>query len=132
MNRKNILLLFCALVLMSAQYSYGRQSPQKDGASKVITGTITDSKTNEPLAGVTLMFKSERSRGTMTDGEGRFSLAVPNNGTTLVVSYTGYSDQEIVITSSTTNLSLGLKRTNTSNLDEVVVVGYGTQRKGDV
>jgi outer membrane receptor for Fe3+-dicitrate len=84
--------------------------------------------TGDALPGVTVSDKAI-SVGTQTDVDGKYSLSVPKNST-LVFSYTGYAKQEVFIVDQTiVNISLS---SESSELDEVVVVGYGSQRKIDV
>jgi len=93
-----------------------------------VTGVITD-KEFEPLAGVNVRVKGTYT-GTITDVSGRYSVEVPNAGSILVFSYIGYSEQEITVGSKTIiNVLLG---EDIKLLEEVVVVGYGVQRKSDV
>ena len=83
----------------------------------------------EGLPGVTVVLKGTTT-GTSTDVNGNFTLSVPQAGGTLVFSYIGYTTQEVAI-GNQTNFNVTL-RTDTKALQEVVVVGYGTQRKSDV
>lgn len=78
------------------------------------------------MAGVSILLK-ETSIGTVTDAAGKFSLTVPDAGGVLVISNSGYSTQEVAI-GNQQSLNLELVRTSL-NLDEVVVIGYGTQKK---
>ena len=91
---------------------------------KTITGTIVD-PSGMPVIGANVMVKGT-TNGTITDMDGKFSLEVPKESM-LVVSYIGYANQEIKI-SNQTNLSIALKE-DAEALDELVVVGYGTQKK---
>lgn len=91
---------------------------------KTITGTIVD-PSGMPVIGANVMVKGT-TNGTITDMEGKFSLEVAS-GATLVVSYVGYSNQEIKI-GNQTKLSIVLKE-DSEALDELVVVGFGTQKK---
>ncbi|MFB6340823.1 SusC/RagA family TonB-linked outer membrane protein [Saccharicrinis sp. FJH62] len=93
-----------------------------------ISGTVVD-ETNEPIPGVTLIVKGT-SVGTVTDINGNFSIEVPVDGI-LLVSSVGFGAQEIPISANETNLTIVLKE-ETSNLEEVVVVGYGVQKKETV
>jgi TonB-linked SusC/RagA family outer membrane protein len=89
-----------------------------------ITGTVLDEK-GQPLVGASVRIKGSKS-GVSTDDKGSFTLEVPDN-TTLVISYLGYEDKEIAATSaSPLSISLSLAK---NSLNEVVVVGYGTQKK---
>ena len=89
-----------------------------------VQGMVTDGN-NVPLLGVNVLVKNA-SRGTTTDFDGNYSINVAANDT-LVFSYVGYIKKEFAITSSQ-NLNVVLEADN-NNLDEVVVVGYGTQKK---
>lgn len=90
---------------------------------------VVRSETNEGLPGVSVVLKGTTS-GTVTDVDGRFSLTVPAGTGTLVFSYIGYTRQEVAINNrSTLDVSLV---PDTRALDEVVVVGYGTQKKSEV
>ena len=89
-----------------------------------VQGTVTD-ENNMPLLGVNVLIKNE-SRGTTTDFDGNYSIEVAPNDT-LVFSYVGYLNKEFVITNPQT-LDVVLEADNNS-LEEVVVVGYGTQKK---
>ncbi len=92
-----------------------------------IRGKVTDS-TGKGLVGVSITVK-ETNIGTSTDARGTFSITVPENGT-LVFSYVGYAKQEISVNGrSEINVVMG---ESFSSLDQVVVVGYGTQRKSSV
>lgn len=93
-----------------------------------VTGTITDSK-GEPLPGVTVKVQGETT-GVSTSISGQYSIDVPNSKAVLTFIYIGFeTKQEVVGTRSTINITLG---ETMSNLEEVIVVGYGTQKKRDV
>src|SRR5690606_28754009 len=90
-----------------------------------ITGTITD-EDEMPLIGVNIQVKGS-NQGTASDLDGRFSLTGVDENAILVVSYIGYQTQEIAV-SGQTNFTITL-RSDAQLLDELVVVGYGTQKK---
>lgn len=94
--------------------------PQKE-----ITGTVKDSATGRPLAGVTVKVKG-KNIGTVTDGQGSFSLRVPDNAV-LEISYLGYTSKSISVNGNT-SFSISLSPAATA-LNQLVVVGYGTQRR---
>lgn len=94
---------------------------------KKITGVIKDA-TGEPIIGANVIVKGTTT-GTMSDIDGQFSLDVPDGGI-LSISYIGYVAQEIPIKNQT-SLNILLKE-DSEMLDEVVVVGYGVQKKSDV
>jgi TonB-linked SusC/RagA family outer membrane protein len=92
-----------------------------------LKGKVTDATTGEALIGVSISVKGTEN-GTQTDVNGAFSLAAPSNGT-LVFSYLGYATQEVAVNGQNTiNVKLLAK---SNELLQVVVIGYGTQRKID-
>jgi iron complex outermembrane receptor protein len=96
-------------------------------AQKTVSGTVTDAANNEPLIGANVLVKGT-GEGTITDIDGSYSLRV-REGSTLVFSYAGYTDQEVVVgAGNVINVALAAGKL----LDEVVVVGYGTQRTKEV
>jgi TonB-dependent starch-binding outer membrane protein SusC len=97
-----------------------------------ITGVITDAETKQPLVGVSVANLSTNGQkfGTVTDLSGKFSIDVAGANSTLVITYIGYEKQEIKPGTSTF-LSIELKPVTTS-LNEVVVIGYGKTRRGDL
>ena len=90
-----------------------------------IKGTISD-RNGTPLPGVSVIQKGT-SHGTTTNFDGEFALSNINMGETLVFSYIGFSTKEIVVTNFE-QLNVVLDE-DTQNLEEVVVVGYGVQKK---
>jgi TonB-dependent starch-binding outer membrane protein SusC len=96
---------------------------------KVVTGKVTDSKDGSPIVGASVQPKGSK-KGTSTGADGSFSISVTNDVTTLVISSVGFGRQEVDITGkSSVDVSLVAAQ---SNLNEVVVVGYGTSRKKDL
>lgn len=118
MKLKNILSLCLSLFLLTNVFSQ---------AIEKITGTVTDTK-GEPLVGVSILSKSI-NKGTISDANGGFSLEV-TSGSILVVSYIGYLTQNIPIHNQS-KLSVVMEE-ETAALKEVVVVGYGTQKKANL
>lgn len=98
-----------------------------DQQVKKIKGSVKDTN-GEPLIGVSIMVKGATT-GTITDMDGQFTLSAPENAT-LVFSYIGYSSLEVKI-AGRTNLDIVL-REDTQALDEVIVVGYGVQKKANL
>ncbi len=94
--------------------------------NKLVVGKVVDSS-NEPIIGASVLEKGTTT-GTITNLDGIFELNVPL-GKTLIISYIGYQPQEVKVTG--TNLVVTLKE-DTKTLDEVVVVGYGVQKKSVV
>src|SRR5699024_7651813 len=93
-----------------------------------VTGIVTDQE-GEPLIGVNIQVKNS-SKGTATDFDGRFSLDDIDENAILVISYVGYQTREIPV-SGRSNLEI-VMTSDSQLLDEVVVVGYGTQKKSDL
>lgn len=93
-----------------------------------ITGTISDSN-GEPLPGANIVEKGT-SNGVVTDFDGNFSIDIADANATLVVSYIGFATKEVALNGQT-SLTVSLAE-DAAGLDEVVVVGYGTQRRKDV
>lgn len=94
-------------------------------AEITVNGTVLSSDTNEPLIGATVQVKGT-STGTATDFEGKFSLTVEDNAV-LVVSYTGYATLEVPVNGQTV-LTINMQP-DFAALEEVVVTGYGVQKK---
>lgn len=95
--------------------------------SLMVTGTVKDASDGSSLPGVTILVKNT-STGTTSDFDGKYSLSVAK-GSVLVFSFIGYEAVETVVADATTiNISL---KPATTNLDEIVVIGYGQVRKGD-
>lgn len=92
-----------------------------------VRGVVTDASTGEPLIGANVIEKGT-SNGTVTNTDGSFLLSVQDYRALLVISYIGYQTVEI---SASDNLNISLIE-DTELIDELVVIGYGTQRKGDV
>jgi len=93
-----------------------------------ISGVVVD-ETKTPVVGANVVEKGTVN-GTVTDIQGKFALEVSGPDAVLVVSFLGYTTQEIPV-GSNTNFKISLEE-NVSLLDEVVVIGYGTQKKADV
>lgn len=92
-----------------------------------VSGTVVD-ETGTPLPGVTILLKGT-TRGTTTDLDGKYSISAPANGV-LVFSFIGYNNVEETV-GSRSKIDLALTP-DVSNLDEVIVVGYGTQKKSQL
>jgi len=96
--------------------------------TKTVTGTVTDAA-GSPLANVSVQVKGSTT-GTVTGTDGSFTLTVPDNTRTLVLSSVGFLSQEVsVANSSTVNISL---KAGDQSMEEVVVVAYGTQKRESI
>ncbi|MDD3078746.1 MAG: TonB-dependent receptor [Paludibacter sp.] len=94
-----------------------------------IQGVITDKSNGEALIGATVLEKGTNN-GTITNIDGQFSISV-SKGATLVISYVGYTTKEMVISKSDNSFKVSLEQ-DSENLEEVIVVGYGTQKAKDM
>jgi len=94
-------------------------------ADIAITGTITDQLTGQPLESVSINVKGT-TKGTVTDRNGAFKLSVENSDAVLLISLVGYQTKEVKV-GGMVNFQIGLS-SNTQALNEVVVIGYGTQK----
>jgi uncharacterized membrane protein len=120
MKRNNISKIIMSLVLVILCFAVQAQV--------MIKGVVTDTK-NEPLVGVSIIIKGTTT-GTVTNQNGEFSLNIPDNARKEIeVRYIGFETQTIAIGKST-QLNIVIKET-AQEIDEVVVVGYGTMRKSD-
>lgn len=117
MKRKALLLILC---LFSINYVFSQDVN--------VTGKVTDATTGETLIGVSVSLKNA-SGGTQTNVDGNYALKAPSNGI-LVFTYIGFVTKEVLINGANT-INVQLTASNQS-LSEVVVIGYGTQKKIDV
>ena len=109
--------------------NYNTPPPRYDLAnnslSNTVSGIVTEKTAGTPLPGVSVNIKGT-SIGAITDVNGRYSLTIPAGGGELVFSYIGYLPKTLSINNSIVNVAL---EEDTQQLEEVVVVGYGTQRR---
>jgi TonB-linked SusC/RagA family outer membrane protein len=116
---KKKFLFFIIVVISSLQYV---------NAQKQFTGTVIDANTNKPLVGASVVLQGT-SNGTNTNTEGKFNLTIPVSIKAIVVSYVGYVAQTISIDGID---QINVLLSELKELDEVVVVGYTSQRKQDL
>ncbi len=94
-----------------------------------VTGTVTDASTGTPMPGVNVIIKGT-VQGALTGPDGKYSLAVPDPNAVLIFSFIGYNTLEQPVAGRTTiNVALA---SATTELEEVIVTGYGTQKKSDL
>ena len=118
--RKSISTLMAFLLLLCANMAFGQGG--------TVTGTVTDMG-NDPLIGVNVLVKGT-TNGTITNIDGQFSLQGVSPQSVLVISYIGFLSQEITVGNQRTiNAKL---REDAQNLEEVIVVGYGTRKAGEL
>lgn len=106
----------------------GEISDRMFASDYILKGIVKDDK-GGPLPGASVMLKGTKI-GTITSTDGSFSLKIASTSAVLVVSYTGYETKEIVV-GNNTNIEVTLKA-NDKNLDEIIVVGYGSMKKSDL
>jgi TonB-linked SusC/RagA family outer membrane protein len=117
--RKLLLLLMCVSISASQLFAQ----------AKVVKGKVTDEKDGSPLNGVSVVVKGTNF-GTTTDKDGSFSLTLPSGAKTLVISSINFTSQEVSIGNQSI-FSIALV-SEEKTISEVVVIGYGTQRKKDL
>lgn len=118
---KQKLTLLCGIFVLSSMFNYiFAQNAQ-------VTGKVTQKSNNQPLASVSVGLKNGTA-ATVTDDNGNYSISIPKEGATLVVSYVGLATMERKVTGGGV-VNFSLEQNDTKNdLDEVVVIGYGTQK----
>jgi TonB-linked SusC/RagA family outer membrane protein len=129
-------LLGCAVVSVMGLGAVAHGAPLSSSVfikgttiDKAVTGQVLSADDNTPIPGVSVVLKGSRT-GTNTDAEGKFKIDVPDNGTVLVFSSVGFVTQEISVGAQSV-ISVTLA-SDMKNLSEVVVVGYGTQKKSQL
>ena len=130
LNLRKSVLLVGALASLGLSYTTEALATSPNFAvnsvqqSKKVTGNVSDAE--GPIIGASVVEKGNAGNGTVTDLDGNFSLNVMP-GATIVITYIGYQKQEIVV-GNQSNFNVTMK-TDDKTLDEVVVVGYGVQKK---
>ena len=119
---KRIFLLITLLSLIA-------QGISAQNGNVSVTGRVTSAIDSEPLIGVTVSVKGNSTQGTVTDIDGKFKLSVASDAV-LSVSYIGYKTKEVSVNGHT-NIDIVLNE-DSELLEEVVVVGYGTQKKANL
>lgn len=104
-------------------------SPTGKPADVVVKGKVTDSEKGEPIPGASIVLKGAQ-KGANTDASGTYSIAVPDRAAVLVFSFVGFESQEVTVDNQT-QVNVVLKP-DMKELNEVVVVGFGTQKKATV
>lgn len=117
--KKLLLVLFLFVFTLGAVYAQTVQ----------VKGLVISGSDMEPLPGVNVVVKGNTSIGTITDVDGNFSLSVPSDAV-LSVTYIGFKSQDVLVKGQRTLKIVLLE--DTEALDEVVVVGYGVQKKANL
>lgn len=113
--KRYILTLICAVIGYTAALAF------------TVKGVVTE-PSGEPAIGATVVEKGEPTNGTATNLDGEFTINVKSAKSTLVVSYIGFEQQDVPV-DGRSDIKVELKSTGGLNLDEVVIVGYGVQKK---
>jgi TonB-linked SusC/RagA family outer membrane protein len=122
------ILLFCGLVFPA--YSLTAENPSGADQQQIrVSGTVTDASTSEAMPGVNIQVKGT-SIGAISDGNGKYTLSTTDRNATIVFSFIGYVAQEVPLAGKNV-IDVALKPEITG-LEEVVVVGYGTQKRANV
>lgn len=117
---KNYLVSFILILLIA-----GNANAQ----NLTVSGTITEIKTGDPLPGVNVTLQGT-TVGTVTNLEGKYTIEVPNANAVLIFSFVGYLTENVEIAGRTT-IDIGLAE-DIMSLEELVVIGYGTQKRSDL
>lgn len=126
-----LMRLLCILFLFAGTYEVAHAS--SDSAMKIdqethVTGIVLDAA-NEPMIGVSVVVKGT-TNGTITDFDGKYSISVPGPKTVLVFSFVGYATKEVTVgAQKSINVTLA---EDTKLMDEVVVIGFQSQKKGNL
>src|ERR1700730_15377862 len=122
MQRKRLLVKLCCSFVLFLLFQSGHAQ------NRTITGIVTDEK-GRPVIGASVLPQGSRS-GVTTDQAGRFNLPISTSVKDILVSYVGYESQ-LVSVNNASAVNVSLQPTG-NNLDSVIVVGYGTQKRRDV
>ncbi len=123
---KNYLFLKNLLLAIALQALF---LPNVLAQGTAVKGVVLDASTQEPLIGVSVVDRDNKSNGVSTNIDGEFTINVPANGV-LTFSYIGYTPKQVNVNGQT-NLTVAME-SSMQNLEEVVVIGYGTQKKVDL
>src|SRR3954466_13203016 len=116
----NLLFAFCILAICTNGIAQNRK----------ISGKIISAKDNSPVAAATISVKG-KSQSVAANADGSFSLNVPAGQVTLLISSVGFAPKEFKVDAASSNIIITLNE-DFSQLSDVVVVGYGTQKKSDL
>ncbi|MFC7526785.1 SusC/RagA family TonB-linked outer membrane protein [Parapedobacter sp. GCM10030251] len=136
MKQIKSVFLSCWLMLLAVHSAAARGPAIADGArdfvaQATIRGKVVDGS-EQPLAGATVSVKGTDTR-VSTDEQGNFAIAIPTDGATLVISFLGFVTQEYPVQSDPgEEIIVSMQPEEANELDEIVVVGYGSQRKRDI
>ena len=116
---------FLCPLLLALVFLCQAQSP-----TRTITGTVKDAQ-GQPIPGASIVARGQKT-GIVSDAQGHFILSLPTSASSIVISYIGYVSQEISLRDGRSAIEVALQASKATDLDEVVVVGYGTQKRRDL
>jgi len=123
-------LLMGLLLTLCSFAGYGKGTPAKRFMSPPdIKGRVTDATSGKPLSGATIAVKNTK-KTTVSDADGNFSISGVDGKSVLIITYVGYTNQQVVVADKTF-IDIKLEAAS-ADLQQVVVVGYGTQNKKDI
>ena len=123
-------LLMGLLLTLCSFAGYGKGTPAKRFMSPPdIKGRVTDATSGKPLSGATIAVKNTK-KTTVSDADGNFSISGVDGKSVLIITYVGYTNQQVVVADKTF-VDIKLEAAS-ADLQQVVVVGYGTQNKKDI
>ena len=122
--KKKVVLFLCTFFMLQCMFNYALAQGLQ------VSGRVTSTATGEPLAGATISVKGS-TLATTTNEEGNYTITVPRAGSVLEVSYQGMATREYTVNESG-NINFQLEQGAGSVLNEVVVIGYGTQSRRTV
>jgi TonB-dependent starch-binding outer membrane protein SusC len=116
-------------IILAPEYLTKENSTKDLTQQLIITGTVTDSQTGDAMSGVNVVVKGT-TIGAITDINGKYSLNVPDQNAALLFSFIGYDNVEEPVAGRTT-INVALVSVSTA-IEEIIVIGYGTQKKSDL
>ena len=122
---KNVQFHYCVIFLASCFFSFSAS------AQRTISGLVHDSKSGMPLAGATIALDKPAAT-TITNEAGAFEISAPSRKVTLIISFVGYDKRSLEVGASESNVTINLTQSATNQLSDVVIVGYGTQKRSDL
>ncbi|MEO7313722.1 MAG: TonB-dependent receptor [Ginsengibacter sp.] len=122
---KNVQFHYCVIFLASCFFSFSATAQRK------ISGLVHDSKSGMPLAGATIALDKPAAT-TITNEAGAFEISAPSTKVTLIISFVGYDKRSLEVGASESNVTINLTQSATNQLSDVVIVGYGTQKRSDL
>ncbi len=124
--KKSTLLHYSFGVLAFLLYTSATFAQQR-----TISGVVRESKNSAPLEGATVSVSNSNITA-LTAADGKFSISLPNGKTAITVSYVGYGDKTITVSQNETNITITLSASEGNQLSDVVIIGYGTQKRSDL